>query len=327
MTETTDGDLMRLKLQIKRWEKAFETKEHRKPNSADIESSNISAVYKSYWSLVKRKPLSEKQVKQSVIQQNTNVVKDKTKGEVWGAKFNKKESKKMNKNVKKKFIICLSERIKKIASGDENVSIALKKKKNSGINELVEGSPSQGQCVEELENNTINVFTEPTNASNNSKESALKGLSVSGCLEPNNFPENNDCDKLETANESFHHFNSLKRKSDVLEEENYEYTEQSDDECADNKSDQDKDATEKEVNVRRHRKVADNYLRLNLRKKVFCSRGYKKVNVQKQKRKIWKQKQQSKNRDKCYNCWEDGHWAKDCPKRKTNTASAQNDSK
>lgn len=65
----------------------------------------------------------------------------------------------------------------------------------------------------------------------------------------------------------------------------------------------------KKAPARRKKAVKENFLRLDLKRKSFASKGYKKFNVQKYKRKQWKQNQ----RDKCFKCGEKGHWAANCP--------------
>lgn len=55
----------------------------------------------------------------------------------------------------------------------------------------------------------------------------------------------------------------------------------------------------------------ENFVRIDMKKKSFASKGYKKLNVQNYKRKKYYNSIRSKN--KCYTCGEQGHWSKDCP--------------
>ena len=64
------------------------------------------------------------------------------------------------------------------------------------------------------------------------------------------------------------------------------------------------------------KKRNDDYcVRVDLKKKSFASKGYKKINVQKMKRQShrWKSR---KSKDKCFVCSEKGHWSADCPLKK-----------
>ena len=61
------------------------------------------------------------------------------------------------------------------------------------------------------------------------------------------------------------------------------------------------------------KKVKENFVRIDIKKKSFASKGYKKLNVQKYKRKKYKKLQKDK-KDCCFKCGENGHWAVNCPK-------------
>ena len=69
------------------------------------------------------------------------------------------------------------------------------------------------------------------------------------------------------------------------------------------------------------KKRNDNYLKINMKKKSYASRGYKKIDVGKEKRKAhFKAK-----RDRCFTCGESGHWRHECPllnKPATKTAAS-----
>lgn len=69
--------------------------------------------------------------------------------------------------------------------------------------------------------------------------------------------------------------------------------------------------------VKAIKKRNDEYcVRVDLKKKSFASKGYKKINVQKMKRQShrWKSR---RSKDKCFVCSEKGHWSADCPLKKT----------
>ncbi|XP_053208272.1 ATP-dependent DNA helicase Q4-like [Panonychus citri] len=59
---------------------------------------------------------------------------------------------------------------------------------------------------------------------------------------------------------------------------------------------------------------SENFRKINLKKKVFCSRGFKKTNVRQFKRTAWKQKFKGKT-NVCYLCGGEGHWANACPNK------------
>lgn len=79
------------------------------------------------------------------------------------------------------------------------------------------------------------------------------------------------------------------------------------------KSNQNKNnqATRSSTLSSRAKKPQINLRRLNLKKKVFASRGYRRFNMKKYKRTKWKQHKREKN-DSCYKCGQTGHWANDC---------------
>lgn len=57
------------------------------------------------------------------------------------------------------------------------------------------------------------------------------------------------------------------------------------------------------------KKRNDNYLKINMKKKSYASRGYKKIDVAKEKRKA----HYRAKRDRCFTCGESGHWRHECP--------------
>lgn len=59
---------------------------------------------------------------------------------------------------------------------------------------------------------------------------------------------------------------------------------------------------------------SENFRKINLKKKVFCSRGFKKTNVRQFKKKAWKQKYKGKS-NTCFVCGAEGHWANACPNK------------
>lgn len=65
------------------------------------------------------------------------------------------------------------------------------------------------------------------------------------------------------------------------------------------------------------RKNDNAYVKVNLKKKSFASKGYRKVNVSKMKKRNHRQLK----RNRCFSCGEQGHWAQDCPMR---TGGAKN---
>lgn len=53
----------------------------------------------------------------------------------------------------------------------------------------------------------------------------------------------------------------------------------------------------------------ENFIKIDLKKKSYASKGYKKINVQKLKRKAY----YKSRRGKCFTCGEQGHWMDKCP--------------
>ena len=62
---------------------------------------------------------------------------------------------------------------------------------------------------------------------------------------------------------------------------------------------------------KKKKKPQENFVRIDLKKKSFASKGYKKFNVQKYKRK----QNRALKRNNCYTCRQAGHWAAQCPNK------------
>lgn len=75
------------------------------------------------------------------------------------------------------------------------------------------------------------------------------------------------------------------------------------------------------------KKVKENYRRLQMKKKSFMSKGYKKFNMKQYKYKSWqKNKNYKKNDNKCFKCGDPNHWANACPSNSSQKTSVDDGS-
>lgn len=288
--------VLKLKIQLKNWEKSFEKVNGRKPNRDDIKraGSDVKEMYKRFW-FYKANP---------------------------GLKYNDVVKKKDDGETKK--VVVPKQSTSGIAFFEDSVVTEETTKKGNHD----EGDPIMSSLMASFKSNKKS-FSKNANKNKPKKVLLLEVVPESPEKEesPGDFHRMDvsstfECEPKENTDSNAISRSEFIRKMFHGEEDDLAYKKEMYEEKADNEIKLDemfegctllpvdwkpKAATKRKVTSKK--KSAENFIRLDMKHKSFASKGYKKFNVQKYKRK----QHRKLRRDKCFCCGESGHWANECP--------------